>query len=216
MLADAPWSLHSAVEPPRPEAAQAHPYRGAGRLSLSVHPHGADQRAGVEAFICEVYRACYRAHLRTLAPTLVALRSGDEIVAAAGYRSARQALFLERYLHAPVEQCLYQASGHAPPRARVVEVGHLASTRNGAGRLLMPLLGAHLAAEGYEWVVSTATEELHHLFRRLGLTPLVLGTADPGALGRDAADWGSYYEHHPRVLAGNIASGMARLARGRK
>ena len=90
------------------------------------------------------------------------------------------------------------------------------SVRNGAGRMLMPFLGAHLVAKGFEWVVSTATAELHSLFCRLGLAPLVLGAADPAVLGTDATDWGSYYDHQPQVLAGSIVEGMARLTQDRR
>jgi hypothetical protein len=94
-----------------------------------------------------------------------------------------------------------------------VEVGHLAAMRAGAGRVLMPLLGAHLADLGFDWVVSTATCELRNLFARIGLEPLVLGVADPTVLGADAVQWGSYYTHRPLVLAGSIEAGMTRLVR---
>ena len=111
---------------------------------------------------------------------------------------------------------MHDACGAMPQRERIVEVGHLASVRNGAGRMLMPFLGAHLVAKGFEWVVSTATAELHSLFCRLGLAPLVLGAADPAVLGTDATDWGSYYDHQPQVLAGSIVEGMARLTQDRR
>jgi len=192
-----------------------HARRGAP-LQLAVHPLPGASRTAVEQFIRTVYRDGYGATVRTFAPTLVALQRGDEVVAAAGYRSATRPLFLERYLQQPVERCLGDAAGLFIPRERIVEVGHLASVRNGAGRLLMPFLGRHLAEAGFEWVVSTATEELAHLFDRLGLAPLVLGAADPAMLGAEAADWGSYYDHSPQVLAGSIAAGLAQLTQARR
>jgi hypothetical protein len=178
-----------------------------------VHDAHAPQRGRVERFIQSVYRRRYGARIAAWAPVLVAVESGSDIIAAAGYRPAGEPLFLERYLAAPVEQCLRAHADPAPPRERIVEVGHLAAIRVGAGRLLMPLLGRHLAAAGFEWVVSTATQELRRLFKRMGLSPAVLGAADPERLGAEAAQWGSYYAHHPMVVAGSISQGMARLDR---
>jgi len=214
MLADSQLSPWLAGLEPQPVSPAPHVRRIRAHARLSLHPQDGAQRPRVEAFIRSIYLEHYGARIRELAPTLVALQSGDEIVAAAGYRAATGPLFLERYLAAPIERCVQTLSSAAPARATIVEVGHLASSRNGAGRLLMPFLGAHLAEEGYEWVVSTATEELHQLFRRLGLAPLVLGTADPSVLGSDASDWGSYYDHRPQVLAGSIRAGMAKLTQG--
>jgi hypothetical protein len=62
-------------------------------------------------------------------------------------------------------------------------------------------------------VVSTLTEELRLLFMRLGVAPLALGVADPQCLGDDLADWGSYYEHRPVVLAGSLDAALHALAR---
>lgn len=161
------------------------------------------ERAEVESYIRDVYRDRYGAEVRHFAPRLVALRDGaGEIVAAAGYRAAAAGpLFLERYLDAPVESLL---ASPPPPRSHVVEVGHLAATRAGEGRRLILLLGPHLAAQGYRWVVSTLTQELRQLFVRLGIAPMTLGVADPGALGDEAAQWGCYYDHRPVVLAGPL------------
>jgi hypothetical protein len=186
-------------------------HKATARLHLySMHAPG---RRAIEHFIREVYADRYEARLQSFAPLLVALEAEGVILAAAGYRPATQPLFLERYLHAPVDTVLRAMTPDAPPRTRIVEVGHLAAMRAGAGRVLMPLLGAHLADLGFEWVVSTATAELRNLFARMGLEPLVLGVADPTVLGADVVQWGSYYTHRPLVLAGSIEAGMARLGR---
>ena len=183
---------------------------------LRVHGRDCPDRDEVEHFIHGIYRERYGADLRRFAPVLVSLRDADgALTAAIGYRAAdEEALFLERYLHAPVEQLLADDTG-AVPRARIVEVGHLAAGRSGEGRRLITLMGPHLAAQGFHWVVSTLTEELRHLFLRLGIAPLALGVADPAALGADAAGWGSYYDHHPVVLAGQIEPALQRLQRSR-
>jgi hypothetical protein len=214
MLFDPPASL-ALESPPRtslgPRPPVSHPSHP--RPRLSVYDAHASQRGRVERFIQVVYRRRYGARIAAWAPVLVALESGPDIIAAAGYRPAGEPLFLERYLAAPVEECLRAHASPAPPRERIVEVGHLAAIRMGAGRLLMPLLGRHLAAAGFEWVVSTATQELRHLFRRMGLSPAVLGEADPERLGAEAVHWGTYYAHRPMVVAGSIAAGMAQLVR---
>lgn len=185
-------------------------------LQWQVHGPLATDRATVESFVQAVYARRHGARVRQFAPTLVSLRDGDGLVAAAGYRSAAVGpLFLERYLDAPIEQLLAAQTGMpAPARERIFEVGHLAASRAGEGRRLVFRLGPHLAAQGCEWVVGTLTDELRSLFVRLGITPLTLASADPSRLG-DAgsiADWGRYYEHRPMVLAGHLPQALLRLA----
>ncbi len=194
------------------------PSPAAGERSvLAIVDRAHPRRAAVEAFIQDVYAARYGARVREFMPTLVATLDADGgLLAAAGYRGAgAQALFLERYLARPVEQLLAPDARRAPARERIVEVGHLAAAQAGQGRRLVLQLGPHLANEGFEWVVSTLTEELRQLFARLGLASVALGIADPTLLGPQAADWGRYYEHRPLVLAGQIATALPVLARRR-
>ena len=113
----------------------------------------------------------------------------------------------------PVETLLPAPAGRWPLRQRIVEVGHLAAVRAGEGRRLILLLGPHLAGQGFEWVVSTLTQELRNLFVRMGVAPLALGVADPAVLGDEAAQWGSYYDHRPLVLAGRLDAALQMLAR---
>lgn len=201
-------SLQTVPTAPRPPAPPGH---GKG---LHIHGPTSVGRAEVERFVRRVYRQHYGADVRRFAPTLVGLHNdAGELVAAAGYRSAAQGpLFLERYLASPVEALLGDA---VPSRARIAEVGHLATDRAGEGRRLVMLLGPHLAGEGFDWVVSTITLGLRQLFGRLGLAPLTLGRADPSRLGDEAAAWGSYYDHQPLVLAGRLDAALAQLARRR-
>lgn len=186
------------------------------RPVLAVHRNGDPRRAEVEAFIRGVFARRYGADVQHFAPVVVSLEDRGEIVAAAGYRSAGEApLFLERYLASPVEALLAprtETQAH-PPRGSVVEVGNLAAGRAGEGRRLIALLGPHLAAQGFQWVVGTMTTELRHLFVRIGVTPLALGTADPAALGPDALHWGTYYDHRPVVLAGHLGQALRHMAR---
>jgi len=196
-----------------------HPPGGAYRQPgpLRVHARGSAGRGEVEAFIQEIYRERFGADVRHFAPTLVSLRDADgSVIAAAGYRAGDdEPLFLERYLEQPIDARLSETCRHPVPRHRLVEVGHLAASRAGAGRLVIALLGPHLAAQGFQWVVSTLTQELRHLFLRLGIAPVALGVADPELLGDEATCWGSYYDHRPVVLAGNLEVALHALARRR-
>ena len=182
---------------------------------LRTHGPDAPDRADVEAFIHAVYRERYGADVNRFAPVLVSIADDDgEIIAAAGYRSGDDGpLFLERYLAAPIETYLVEGPSVLPERSRLVEVGHLAATRTGAGRRLILLLGPHLAGLGFQWVIGTLTQELRQLFFRLGVVPLSLAEADPAVLGAEIARWGSYYDHRPVVLAGRIDLALQAFAR---
>ena len=182
---------------------------------LVIHPPGDPRRHEVEAFIRRVYARRYGADVRQFAPVLASLRDDSGILAVAGYRSAAQGpLFLERYFDGSIESLLAAQADAPPARDRIVEVGHLAAERSGEGRRLIRLLCPHLASLRYEWAVSTLTTELRHLFVRIGVTPLALGRAHPAALGADATHWGSYYDHQPVVLAGQLKQVVGQLARG--
>jgi hypothetical protein len=184
---------------------------------LRTHGPGAPDRIGVEKFIREVYRERFGAEVNLFAPVLVSLADENGVViAAAGYRPGNWGpLFLEQYLAAPIETYLVQGPSALPERRRLVEVGHLAATRAGAGRHLILLLGPHLAAQGFQWVIGTLTQELRQLFLRLGIVPLPLAEADPELLGDEIARWGSYYDHRPVVLAGRIDVALQTFSRRR-
>jgi len=187
----------------------------ATRPRIRTHVPASPARAQVEAFIQGIYRDRYGADVRHFSPTLVSLHNEQgDIVSAAGYRAASQEpLFLERYLDAPVQTRLAKLGYAAPQRTQIVEVGHLASNKAGSGKSLILQLAPILAAQGFQWVVSTLTEELRHLFLRLGIAPLALGMADPELLGEAASGWGSYYDHHPVVLAGQLDLALQALNR---
>lgn len=188
--------------------------RVAAPPSFVIHRAASPARGRVETFVREVYAQHYGARVRQFMPTLVNLVDDDGLItAAAGYRSASESLFLEHYLDQPVEQAIAARTGMPVARATIAEVGHFASVQPGQGRRLMAHLGRHLAAAGFQWVVSTATCELRVIFERLRIRPLALGRADPAVLGNAAADWGSYYAHAPMVLAGEVQSNVARFAR---
>ncbi|OZI63377.1 thermostable hemolysin [Bordetella genomosp. 11] len=197
-----------------PRGAGASPTATVGRAdaaALHVHHLNDPLRERVESYICQRYRQRYGANITESLPVLVSLQADGEILAAAGYRDAYFPLFLERYLSAPVER--YLGDGGRPvARHRIVEVGHFAAMRPGAGRRLVPLLAMHLHQQGYEWAVSTLTSELHHLFSRMGLAHRSLALASEMRLDAgERADWGDYYAHRPEVFAGHLKTILERF-----
>lgn len=169
--------------------------------------------AAVEAFIHECFAARYGARVRHFMPTLLQLEddTGTRHGAVGVRGAALESLFLERYLDRPVEEEIARRSGIVPDRERIVEVGNLAALGAGHARLLIVALTSLLVAQGYDWVVFTGTPEVLNSFSRLDLGPLPLGEADPARMGDELADWGSYYDSHPKVMAGNIRCGHERL-----
>jgi len=203
------------MRPPRFTVSGASvPGPGADPPRIRVHRHGDAQRAEVERFIHGVYAQRYGADVPAFAPVLVSLQDETGILAAAGYRDASDGpLFLERYLDQPIESLLVSLREGSLTRHGIAEVGHLSAHRAGEGRRLIMRLGPHLAEQGFSWVVTTVTQELLHLFVRLGLTPLMLGTADPRALGPSARRWGSYYDHRPSVVCGQLKRALQQMQR---
>ncbi|MFU8894862.1 MAG: thermostable hemolysin [Gammaproteobacteria bacterium] len=183
-------------------------------LAVTHAAMGSPRRAEGEAFIAGIFRRRYAAELHAFAPNLVLLEAGERICAAAGWRCAGAApLFLETYLDRPVEAAIGHVAGHPVPRERIVEVGNLASDQPGGSIDVILAMARHLDGLGYEWVVFTATRELIGIFRRLGLPPLALASADPDRLGAGADDWGSYYASEPVVVAGRIRLALERAQR---
>lgn len=156
-------------------------------------------------FIRTNFAEHYQAKIHTIPATLVALQNArGETTAVSGLRyGARDKLFLEQYIDGPVEN--YLGSDGDVDRTRIVEICNLTAPTPGQVRYLMIALATYLHSAGFEWVVCTAIGSLCNTLSRMSLTPVVLGIADPARLGKAAADWGSYYDKNPRVIAGHLA-----------
>ncbi|MBK6602511.1 MAG: thermostable hemolysin [Betaproteobacteria bacterium] len=175
---------------------------------------GSPRRAETEAFIRASFARHYGAEVSAFAPHLMLLEQQQRIVAATGWRAAKDdALFLERYLDQPVEQALARLAKQEVRRERIVEVGNLAAEKPGGTVQVVRALTAHLDRLGYEWVVFTATRELVGIFSRLGLPLLAIAAADPARLGDAVGAWGRYYETQPVVVAGRIRRASERIGR---
>ena len=211
MPADATAAMASPALSPDPVRLRAP--RAAARLrpEIKLYVAGTAGRARVERYIWQRYADRFEADVQDWFPRLVTLESGGDILAAAGYRSAEDRLFLEQYLHAPVEHSLAR---HEPglQRKDIVEAGQFAAMHAGAGRLLMPLMARHLLDEGFQWAVSTVTQELHHLFLRMGMHPLPMASAQAERLEPDyPGTWGTYYDHAPVVVAERLSEVIGEL-----
>nr|WP_298139048.1 thermostable hemolysin [uncultured Pseudomonas sp.] len=183
-------------------------------LSLYLTDAASKRRSGLEAFIRERFAELHGARVRHFMPCLLGLEDTEgQLLGAVGLRCAAGGpLFLERYLSRPAETVIAEQHGKAAPdRQQIVEVGNLAAKSPGAARLLIVALTDLLVAMGFRWVTFTGTAALLNSFQRLGLSPLPLGPADQTCMGDELADWGSYYDNQPQVMAGDIYAGHQRL-----
>lgn len=175
--------------------------QGAGHRLTAYHEHDLG-RQGVQSLIQRVYERAYGARITAWMPVLLGLCIGGRMQAAAGYRGAVQALYLENYLEQSIEAMLRGVCGVALPREQIVEIGHFSAVSPGGGRRLIPHLSQHLRSQGYRWAASTVGAPLYAMLRRAGYAPVPLAQADPHRLPQgDRANWGSYYQACPVVVA---------------
>jgi hypothetical protein len=160
-------------------------------------------RREVEAFVNAAFARKHGAQVRSFMPTLLASRDRAGPLGVVGLRAAQEhPLYLEHYLDAPIERVLTERVGGEVPRARIVEVGHLAS-RNclGAARMAAAL-PCYLLARNYEWIVFTGTRTVRGILDRLGAPLHELASATAECVSGTRDSWGRYYDTDPRVYAG--------------
>lgn len=163
-----------------------------------------DGRAEIEKFISDVFFQAYGAKIRRFKPCLMSLRdSDDKLVAACGFRSAAlEPLFLENYLDQPIEKALSECTGLPVKRSDIVEVGNFSVSEPGMARYLIAAIFAQLHATSKQWAVFTAVPMVRNAFIKMDLCPLIICDADKNRLPHDEqAEWGSYYEQKPMVMA---------------
>ncbi len=182
--------------------------------ALHLVEHGAADRSVAEAFISNRFDSSFNAQVEAFMPRLFSMRDQEgRIWGAFGLRSTSCRLFVEQYLHIPIEAVIGGCGGGNVERKSIVEVGHLSGTFPGAMRAMIVLIIAHLHREGLEWVAFTGTRHVRNAFARVGLFPVCLQPARIDSLPRATrAAWGRYYDHFPQVLVGRIRDGMHVLA----
>ncbi|WP_226701861.1 thermostable hemolysin [Microbulbifer elongatus] len=175
---------------------------------------GTDQRErmAVEGYISAQFQQVYGARLRHFMPWLLSYGKGQKMHGVLGLRRASTApLFLEHYLNDPVETVLTKKAGVPVGRGDIAEIGNLVATARGGSRLLFLMLAELFAAADLTWAIFTATPEVQHLLQKLTDNQLVLCRADGARLGDELADWGSYYNTSPAVVAINVRAERQRL-----
>lgn len=198
---------------PRPTASECQDDAADRGVLVMDAEHGCRGRA--EALIRDVYRERYGAEIPGWMPFLTARPGREGMQAAAGFRPGNEQLYLENYLDRPVEAAIANHIGRTPRRDTIVEVGHLASRRSGAGALLLLDLADHLHRSGFDWLVNTATTDTRRLILGLRAAPLALGAADPTRLPDGGRAWGRYYDDQPVVLAIHLPTALGRRNRNR-
>ena len=160
-------------------------------------------RSAVEDAIRKPYRDRYGARLASFPDVLVAeVTSWGAIECAAGIRFGHQRFFLEHYLDTPVEMALERRFGRRINRCRTVEVCNLVAARRGRSRPFVRRIVEFVETAGAKWAVFTATKPLRALLRQENLNMIELARAEQMRVP-DPHDWGTYFEHDPRVMAVN-------------
>ncbi|MFG6158874.1 thermostable hemolysin [Halomonas sp. 1390] len=211
-------SMPDPVPPPCPPTASVAgntPIAAASPLEWREGRHWHERRR-LERLVRRCFTLDHGARIRHFLPRLFGLWQGEIPLAAVGAgRASAGPLFQEHYLDEPVEVFLSRYLGRPVSREAIAEIGNLASLRRGLQRRLFVPLIDQLVADGLEWVLFTATPTVANGIRRLGIELHPLQFADPTRLGDEQAGWGRYYEHHPRVMAGDLRRAHAVLtARG--
>ncbi|MEX2129975.1 MAG: thermostable hemolysin [Pseudohongiellaceae bacterium] len=178
---------------------------GSFMLALPADP----DRSEYEQFIAQRFNEAFGASLIEFFPLLLARRDADAVTSVVGLRPGdRRPLFLEQYLDSNLETAISDATGCNVDRLQLMEIGNLASVGKTGSQLLFILLTAVLAEAGFEWVVFTATEQIRLLLQRLRFEPVTLCEANPARLVNKNQVWGSYYQSHPKVQAGNVSEAV--------
>ena len=182
--------------------------------SIAVTGRTHFKRKAAETVIERAFASAYGSSISCSYPTLMSVFGADnDVLATVGFRPAHiEPLFLEQYLQRPIDRVLSDATGARVARHEIVEIGSLASSGKGASIFLFVALAAYLKQQGFTYAVVTATDALRKTFDFLGFESVELADADAAAVA-DGAAWGSYYAHRPKVLAGAIAAGVARVER---
>jgi hypothetical protein len=192
------------------------PERDQAQWQLRIWKQGDPERTAAEAFIRERFQHSYDADVCVFLPYLLGITNASrEITSVIGLRPAiADSLFLENYLDQPAEQALAAATGNPVARKQIIEVGNLASSNTESFRnLMIGLITLLDRLPDTRWMMCTVGERLIRLLQRTRFFPLLLSQAKQQCLSEKHGDWGSYYQHTRKVVAGNVAYGMRELKR---
>ncbi len=198
--------------PTRFARSNAHPLKDRTQAAqefrwLDRQSHG---RANAEAYITQQYRFMHHAHVTSFSPHLLVMVEQNRLQACVGVRPGSETpLFLEHYLDCPIDQAIAGIRNGPVNRNAIVEIGNLVATQRGSSLVLFLIMAAALEQAGFQWLAFTATPQVAKLIHRLRFTPHILAEAKAERLGDSQTDWGTYYNSHPKVMAGSIPEAMA-------
>jgi hypothetical protein len=178
--------------------------------TLQFHSAASNKRDAVENYIADQFNRIYGANIRDFMPLFLSMTCQTSLITAVGLRPAhQQSLFLEQYLPRPIETFVSTVAGNTVNRNQITEIGNLVATQRGAIQLLFLMLTAVLQRTHFEWVVFTATPQVHKMMTRMGMQLHELYEADPTLLKRShISEWGSYYDSRPKVVTVNVNDAM--------
>lgn len=168
------------------------------------------QRTAIEQFIATGFAKAYQADVHKFMPNLLGVSRAGEWQAVLGLRcaaagAAHTDLFIEQYLPAPVEQLL-ATYGMQAERSQLIEIGHLYASNRQSLLQLFVLMAYALDQLNYRYLLCAATTQVRSILSRHGIELTELGEAKAEALGKDAANWGSYYDTNPKVCVMDLAA----------
>lgn len=186
--------------------------QGGEVFTVDLAERGSPPWSEAAALVRDCFIRHYGAAAEVSTPFLLTLRNGEgEPLATMGIRPALgHRLFLENYLDEPIESFVTLGAvspGLSPvPAGRrdIVEVGHLAALRRGAGRPLFVAAALLFREWSFRWVALTGTREVRSVFRRLGIAAEPIAAADPDRVPGGERVWGTYYSHAPKVMVANV------------
>lgn len=165
-----------------------------------THP----DRAEVESFIADIFYHAYHAKIQHFMPKLIALRDEHHhLMAAFGMREAKHSsLFLEQYLDEPIEKVISNNLNQTILRNDITEIGNLAVINPRNSGILIAHVIKHSIDAGVQWCVATAHHTLQNGLIKGGVDVFPLQAVEPTRLpAEELANWGSYYEHQPQIVA---------------
>ena len=135
----------------------------------------------------------FSSHLEEFHPFILSCWSNNEIQAVVGFRAAGVVLDTDRKL--------------------MVEIGGFAAVNRAVALPLMRHAADSLQQLGFTTAVCTANRPIRSCLRKLGIEFAEIGVANPELVGESRTSWGSYYKSDPKVIAGDIATGIAAMGR---
>lgn len=171
-------------------------------------------RSEAERYIKDQFDEHFSAQVIHIQPyLLVMLDQKGGIKAAVGFDgNADQGFFLDQYLEQPIQHLIAEKEATQVANDEIVEVGNLAISNNCDLLSFMFGIGEVLSSMGFRFLVCTGTNSIVKYLCLLEVQPIVIGTAKIERLSdAQQGNWGSYYDHQPQVMYGNLTVIWARL-----